>query len=90
MFTLDTMARPSRLFVILCLTMCSWVPVVFNPAYGQERQYDAAGTYTGAIHKEGERLVERDASGGIVSYWIKTGSTTSHYNAAGNLLGRSQ
>jgi 20S proteasome alpha/beta subunit len=59
------------------------------PAYAQ-RQYDAAGTYLGTIKQEGSRLVERDASGGIVGYWITAGGTTSHYDRGGSLLGRSR
>lgn len=63
--------------------------VIVSPANAQ-RQYDGTGTYTGTIRQEGPRLVERDASGGIVSYWITIGKETSHYDKDGNLIGKTR
>jgi hypothetical protein len=60
------------------------------PAYGQERLYDASGTYQGTIRQEGNRLVERGADGTLLGYWITINGQTSHYDAKGNLLGRSR
>jgi 20S proteasome alpha/beta subunit len=72
-----------KTFSILLLLLLAF------PVYAQ-RQYDASGAYTGSIKQEGSRLVERDASGGIVGYWITAGGTTSHYDRGGSLLGRSR
>ena len=71
--------RPIIIIGLSLITFCVWASIA-HPAHAQ-RQYDADGTYHGTIKMEGGRLVERNADGSMVGYWIERGGMSLHYDA---------